>query len=124
MLVTQAALIDEASREARQLAAALDGTEAARCAPMPTARASGFGQLALRRSHSLGVTLRSVGEPRAISRLGRAGRLYRACFRPRCDSLLRLLAQQLSPLGARLVPQACYLVITPLALAASRRHVT
>ena len=53
LLATQAALIDEASREARLLAAALEGTEAARC-----------------------------------------------------EGLLRLLAQQLSPLGARLVPQA------------------
>ena len=68
LLATQAALIDEASREARQLAAALDGTEAARC-----------------------------------------------------DSLLRLLAQQLSPLGARLVPQA-KLVLAQLDSAAQRER--
>ena len=68
LLATQAALIDEASREARQLAAALDGAEAARC-----------------------------------------------------DSLLRLLAHQLSPLGARLVPQA-KLVLAQLDSAAQRER--
>ena len=75
LLATQAALIDEASREARQLAAALDGTEAARCAPMSTARASGFGQLALHSGgHSLSASHSgALASLIAISRLGRAG---------------------------------------------------
>ena len=94
LLATQAALIDEASREARQLAAVRLPCSLWLCS-------LGHAQAILRLHSSYTQAI-----PRLYSGQYSLYQALDGAEAARCDSLLRLLAQQLSPLGARLVPQA------------------